>query len=86
MAVKTYLSAGGCMDLVWGRMNAMTSTPGLGANALVSTPLPSATALAYVRSMMSSLRAEVPGKEDRAMSSTLSVKPQQTSSIVHNGT
>jgi hypothetical protein len=33
-----------------------------------------------------SLRAEVPGKEGRAMSSTLSVNAQQTSSIVHNGT
>jgi hypothetical protein len=32
------------------------------------------------------LRAEVPGKEDRAMSSTLSGNAQQTSSIVHNGT
>jgi hypothetical protein len=28
----------------------------------------------------------VPGKEDRAMSSTLSGNAQQTSSIVHNGT
>jgi hypothetical protein len=36
--------------------------------------------------MISSLRAEAPGKEHRAMFGVLSVNTQQIGSIVHNGT
>ena len=47
----------------------------------------SAATFSYVCSMIAPpCGAEVPGKEDRAMSSTLSGNAQQTSSIVHNGT